>query len=390
MNAKMMLSNAGTWLKWHKGELLSAASLICGAGAVICAVTEAPNAKSHWDESKKQLGIYKDKKLMDESYSEQDYKQDLRKTTVSMVATGAKDMKKTLILEGASIIFGIAGAAVSHKAVCAATATATALASQLAFTEDAIEDIWGPEGLLKVREKRIVGLDKKVKAVDPETGKVEEKTVHITPPDMTILDRKCAALVKTLPIEAQAAFDLSRCVLIDEDNHWYKSCNGNIDMMIPALRNAYNNMNHFMWSDKGHGRIRLGQMIDFLDFEDCSESYEGSQRFNHNLMETCGIIDQPYAYDTISHKKIRVKGFDENGFATERYGEWTHKTVSFGEEQDKYFFSYPESVDKAYFIVDGKIILSLSYDGYIANLLTDDLTPERRRSAWLEDPSMEK
>ena len=128
-------------------------------------------------------------------------------------------------------------------------------------------------------------------------------------------------------------------------------------------------------------------MVDDLEFSDIN-----GPRWNQDILDMAGTVDMPKAYDMVAKKYITVKGFDDDGFVDDRkaYGEFTHKYLSYGTEQDKYFFARPEADDHPYFIIDGRVLLELSYDGNISNLGIGKVTPERKRSAWVENPEMEK
>lgn len=376
-----------SWAKYHRAGLLSGASLLFGAGAVAASFIESPKTHEDWAEGKKALGLIKEKRVTcSDTYSEEQYKKDLRKETINMVTTGAKNMKFTIILESLAIGTGIAGIAVGASQISSLTALATSATAALAFNEDAIRDIWGEEGLQKVREKKMTGVKKTVKEVNPETGKIEEKEIVEYCPDLAVLDANAAELISKLPPEAQAAFDLAHCVVIDEENENFRACNGNIDLLVPALKNALNQSNIQMWNSD-FMEIRLRHVISNLGFRDL-----GSERWNKSLLKNCGTIDSPTAYSWALKRNVKIKGFNDDGICTERYGEMTHKSLSFGEEQDRYLFSTPEmlTVDNPYFIVDGKLILDLSYDGIIEGLDATGGSKERKMSAWKENPISEK
>lgn len=378
MDIHRTLSNIGTYVKFHKGEICAIGAGVTSVAAVTAAIIEAPKARENMAANIKTM------KELDKN--SETYKKDLAKATAKTAGNAVRDLKFTIGFEVASVALTAIGCSSMRKTI---TSTSTALAgvtSLLALTEDAIESEYGSEGLNKIKMIRNSngGIAKTIKTIDPVTGEVHETEVREMAPDLEWLDLNAKELLEQQPAEVQAVFDPTSTVLLDDDSVLFRSCHGDLDLLDTALKCALDSSNHYMWM---HGRIRLRNMLDDLEFTSLN-----GRRFNQDIMDMAGTIDNPSAYDMISKKWIRVKGFDEAGKCEDRkkYGDYSHKYLSYGEDQDKFLFSRPEASDHPYFIIDGKILLQLSYDGNINNLLIGGISPERLASAWTEHPEMEK
>ena len=379
MDIRTMISNAVTWAKFHKGEICAFGAVACGVGATGCAIYESKKARERFAENKKQILTIRDNK------DSETYKKDLAMQALKTAGNAAFDMKFTLVCEAGMIIFTILGCSSMRKTITTVSANAAGLASLVALTEEAIRQEYGEEGLHKIKTIRAERqLPVTVKRYDPVSGESHEVKTTEPAPDLEWLDIAARDFLKTQPAEVQAYFDPTSTVLLDDDSILYRSCHGDLDLLTGALRTALDNSNHTLWMN---GRIRLRSMVDDLEFISLT-----GPRFNQDIMDMAGTIDCPTAYDMITKKYVRVKGFDEEGYALERkqYGDFTHKYLSYGEDQDRYLFANPEGSDKPYFIIDDKILLQLSYDGNINNLLIGGVSPERKASAWAEQPEMEK
>lgn len=379
MDIQRMASNVLAWTKYHKGELCAVGAFVTGAAAVGCAVVESKKARERFILNKENINEIRANK------DSETYKSDLAKATLKTVGNAAYDMKFTIGLEVLSGVLTFVGCSSMRKSISNLTVYSAGLASMLALTEEAVRQEFGEDGLKKVkliRETRPMPVT--VNKIDPATGETYKETTIEEFPDTEWLDLKAKGVLETLPPEVRMNFDPTCTVLLDEDSQLFRSCHGDVELINSTLKQTLRNMNHILWMK---GRIRLEQMIDELEF--MSTDYE---RFNPVIMDMAGVIDCPYAYDDVTKKKVKVRGFDDNGIVEDRkqYGEFTHKYLSFGEEQDKFIFSHPEYTDKAPFIIDGKWLLELSYDGNINHLQTTTVSWERKRSAFIEDPEMEK
>lgn len=372
------MSKVIDFCKFYKGEILTASSILFGAAAVGAAFVESPKCHMRLEENKetyrKIRSANPDAKKLDKEATKH-----IAKTAGNVVY----DMKFTLGFEALSIICACVGCRSMRKTITATTALATTALSTLAMTESSVESIFGEEGLRKVKAARMQPIKKVKEVVNSETGEIE-KQEYFESPDLSCLDYNAWEILRRQSPEVQAAHDPLSCVVIDDRNSTYRSCGGNIELMLPALRNALNQSNHTMWMD---GKIYLINELENLGFMDLHDS-----SFNRNLMEMLGTIDCPTAYDMVSKQTVNIKGFDSNGIATERgdYGEFTHKSLSFGVDQDKYLFGIPEHAEDAYFVIDGKLFLDLSYDGNIKQYLIGNVSPNRKMTAWHEEPWCEK
>ena len=379
------MSKVLKYLSYHKGEIFTGISLVAGAGAVVASFIEAPKARQHLRENRETFKTNRvripEGKTDPEKFKRSELVKHVGKTTKDF----AWDMKGTIICEAVSIGFGIAGCCEMRKAVKAASMAAASAASMLAMTEAAVKDVYGEEGFKKIAERRKSPIKISERRVNPVSGKVEDHEYTMDPPEEIILDQHVKDIVDQLPLEARAGIDLAHCVLIDNEVFAYRSTNGNIDVLAPTLKNAFLMMNKEMQIEKGEMTMR--RELEILGFMDTYDS----KRFNQTILKVAGTIDTPTAKDMVSGKTIRIKGFDLDGNATDRYGEYTHKQLSFGEDQDRWLFGSIEERDvNPWFIIDGKILLNLSYDGNTAELIPENVTVERKRSAWVENPEYEK
>lgn len=384
MSFSQVMSGVGSWIKFHKGEICAGGAIITGAAAVGFAIYETPTAQRRISSNKEQLRALKARKNEDPEYAKGDYRKDLAKQTAKTIGNAAYDYKGTVLCEAASIIFTVLGVRGMRKVI---TATSGALATTtgiLAMTEEAIRQEYGEDGLLKIKELRANPIRRISKEVNQETGEIEEREIIDMPPEMEWLDDNAREFLMNQPPEVRSRFDPTCTVLLDEGSHLFRTCHGDLDILTANIKNALQNSNITMWD---HGRIYMRSMINDLEFSDISGS-----RWNQDILDMAGTVDMPEAYDMVSKKYVKIKGFDEDGLVEDRkaYGEFTHKYLSYGVEQDKYFFARPEADDHPYFIIDGRILLELSYDGNIANYAIGKITSDRKRSAWREHPEIEK
>lgn len=384
MTFKQFLAGALAWAKFHKGEICAGGAIITGIGAVGFAIYETPKAQRRVKSNKEALDALKERKINDESYTDAQYRKDLAKASAKTVGNVVYDYKGTILCEAASIAFTIVGVRGMRKVI---TATSSALATTtglLAMTEEAIKAEYGEEGLQKIKELRSRPIHKVEKSINPETGEEIEREVTETPPDMEWLDANAREFLMEQSPEVRARFDPTSTILLDEGSHIFRTCHGDLDMLTANIKAALQRSNITMWD---RGRIYLRSMVDDLEFSDLS-----GPRWNQDILDMAGTVDMPEVYDMVAKKWIRAKGFDDDGIVEDRkaYGEFSHKYLSYGVEQDKYFFARPEASDRPYFIIDGKILLELSYDGNISNLSIGKVTSERKRSAWIEYPEIEK
>lgn len=384
MSFKQFMSGAWSFIKFHKGEICAGGAILTGLGAVGCAIYETPKAQRRITKNTEDLRALKVRKEEDPNYSATEYKKDLARQTAKTVGNAAYDYKGTILCEAASIIFTIVGVRGMRKVI---TATSGALATTtgiLAMTEEAIKQEYGEEGLLRIKELRANPIRKVHKEVDPETGDIQEREYIETPPDMEWLDENARDFLMQQSPEIRARFDPTCTVLLDEGSHLFKTSHGDLDILSANIKNALQNSNITMWD---RGRIYFRSMIDDLEFNDIS-----GPRWNQDILDMAGTVDMPEAYDMVQKKFVKIKGFDDDGIVEDRkvYGEFTHKYLSYGEDQDKFFFARPESTDHPYFIIDGRILLELSYDGNISNYAIGRVTKDRKRSAWTENPEIEK
>jgi hypothetical protein len=380
------MSRVGKTLSHYKGEILTGAGLIAGAGALVFSFFETPKARTHIAEHKKtfnEMRIRKHEGKTDKNLYKKEYLKELGVTAKDF----AWDMKGTIICEALSVGLGIAGCATMRKGITAASTTAASALGLLAMTEAAIKEEYGEEGFQKISERRNKPIKISERRVNPKTGEMEEHEYIMEPQEVEYLDDNVRKIVETLPEGARAGFDPAHCVVIDEGNITYRMTNGNLDLIVPTLQTAFRNINWEMQCRDGE--INLRRELDILGFADTR-----SDRFNQEILKVAGTIDTPTAKDLVTGKIIRVKGFNTDGTASDRYGEYTHKQISFGEDQDAYLFCDTITRESEYpnpwFIIDGKIILNLSYDGNTNELIPEKLTPERKRSAWIENPEYEK
>lgn len=384
MTFRQFLSGMLAWAKYHKGEICATGAVVCSIGAVGFAIYETPKAQRRIKSNKEEFNNLKLHRDSDEEYKVKQYKKDLAKHSAKTVGNVLYDYKGTIACEAASILFTVIGCKSMRKVI---TATSSALATTtgiLAMTEEAIRQEYGEDALLKIKELRSRPIHKKISVVNPETEEIEEKLETMTPPDTEWLDENARDFLMNQPAEVRARFDPTSTVLLDEGSQIFRTSHGDLDILTANIKGALKRSNMTMWKD---GRILLRAMVDDLEFLDMS-----GKRWNQDILNMAGTIDMPICYDYVSKKYIRTKGFDENGVVNDRkqYGEYTHKYLSYGEEQDKYFFARPEAEDHPYFIIDGRILLELSYDGNIAALGTGTVPNERKRSAWIENPEIEK
>lgn len=384
MTFKQFLAGAISWAKFHKGEICAGGAILTGLGAVGFAIYETPNAqrrvKSNTDEIKK----LKERRENDPEYTENQYRKDLAKASAKTVGNVAYDYKGTILCEAASIAFTIFGVRGMRKVITATSGALATTTGLLAMTEEAIRQQYGEEGLQKVKELRNRPIHKIEKSINPETGETVEREFIETPPDMEWLDANARDFLMEQSAEVRARFDPTCTVLLDEGSNLWRISHGDLDMLTANIKGALNRSNITMWD---RGRIFLRAMVDDLEFSDIS-----GPRWNQDILDMAGTVDMPEVYDMVSKKWIKTKGFDDTGIVEERkaYGEYTHKYLSYGVEQDKFFFARPEASDHPYFMIDGRILLELSYDGNISTLGIGKMTSERKRSAWIENPEIEK
>lgn len=384
MTFKQFLSGALSWMKFHKGEICAGGAILTGIGAVGFAIYETPNAQRRVKSNKAELDALRERKKNDPEYTDAQYRKDLAKASAKTVGNVAYDYKGTILCEAASIAFTIVGVRGMRKVI---TATSSALATTtglLAMTEEAIRQEYGEEGLAKIKEMRNRPIHKIEKSINPETGEEVEREVTETPPDMEWLDANAREFLMEQSPEVRAKFDPTCTILLDEGSHLFRTSHGDIDILTANIKAALNRSNITMWD---RGRIYLRTMVDDLEFSDLS-----GPRWNQDILDMAGTVDMPEVYDMVAKKWIKAKGFDDNGVVEDRkaYGEYTHKYLSYGEEQDKFFFARPEADDHPYFMIDGRILLELSYDGNISNLGIGKVSSDRKRQAWIENPEIEK
>lgn len=384
MNIKSMFENSKQYCSYHKGEICGIGSALFSVAAVGFALFEGEKARKDISEAKAEFLRIREEYHDENGNVIDGYGRVIAKHTAKMVGRTAYNLKGTLLCEAASITLMAIGIKSLSKSRNAAVALATSALSTLALTESSVESLFGADGLAKVKAQRLQPLKTEVKRIDPATGEEISKEIVEEGPELEYLDYNAWKILKEQPAEVQAAHDPLSCVVIDDRNSNFTACNGNIDYMLPALKNALDNSNHRMWMK---GKIYMEQMLSYLGFNDLDDG-----TFNRDLMEMLGTIDVPTAYDQVAKKYVRIKGFDEDGMVTNRpdYGEHSHKYLSYGADQDKYLFCRPEAGYDTHFIIDGKLFLDLSYDGNILQYRTGNVSVDRKRSAWVEEPIMEK
>lgn len=381
-------SNVGTWIKTNRSEILTTVGVCSSIAAVGFAYKESEKARYRVKKNKETLDEIK--KAHDAGdYTDAEYRKVLAKQLAKTAGNAAYDMKGTLICEGVAVTSLVASCVLGRKAYKGAAALASTALAYSAMLENGIKDQFGEEALRNIQKKpySIKKISKK-----NEDGTVEEEEVKIESPMIGAIDTKAEELCRLTGYPYSIG-----TILLDNRFSAYKSVGGKLEDLIRNLKFAQTEANNDMWMS-GKNKIK-----DTLDCLGLFASEKDS--FNMDLAEMIGTVDTPTAFDVLSNKPIKVPGFDDEGRAVERYGEYSHKYLSFGEELDKVINDYlvgnceEDDVERrlSYQMVtdprDNKqyILLDLSYDGNIANIVTSRaIVNERMASAWDENPEMLK
>ena len=367
MNLTRTFSNVSTTLKTYSPEIMVGAGIIMGIGSIVTAVMATPKAieaKKKCDEERAIIVKAKEdgKTALGEDYTEADYKKDIRNQAVRSVVAVGKNYILPACLGLGSITLNIASVSVLRNRYTAVAALATTTtAAFAAYRENVIADAGKVKDMEYLTGSKLK--KEKCKAVESHIEATEEgeKTVDdIVPYDTVFIDSRAEESL------ANSAMTYSPyTVIIDERNPIYASCNGNPYYMATRIDAALATCNRKLWST---GKIRL---IDILDELEVNRRTYGDS-INWEIAEMVGMIDAPEAYNLLTKKWEKTPGVETAG--DEAYGEYNHRSISFGNFDDEVFYNGREIKKHVDYIGEhigqkAAIYLDISCDGVIANKL---------------------
>lgn len=381
-------SNVGTWIKTNRSEILTTVGVCSSIAAVGFACKESEKAKYRLKKNKEELDEIK--KAHDAGdYTDAEYRKVLAKKLAKTAGNAAYDMKGTLICEGVAVTSLVASCVLGRKAYKSAAALASSALAYSAMLESGITEKYGADALRDIQKKPYAL--KKVKKTT-EDGKEVEEELKTDYTGSFAIDTKAEELCRLTGYPYSMG-----TILLDHRFSAYKSVGGKLEDVLRNLKLAQTEANEGMWCS---GKNKIADTLKCLGLYE----YE-KDSFNMELAEMIGTVDVPTAFDILQNKNARVPGFDENGKAVNRFGEYSHKYLSFGEEVDKVVNDYlvgnceEDDIERRLsyqMVTDPRnnksyILLDLGYDGNIANIVTDkSLVQERMVSAWDENPEMLK
>lgn len=356
------IENSWTWIKAHKGGICVTLGLAAGVGAVATTAWKTPamiNAKNEfYDVPVKRLKLNREKGTDENGnvYTEKEYRKDMSKALGKAALEVGKQAIIPTVLEAASIGLITYGYGSEHKERVAATMALGAMTA--AYNNLRNSD----NGMIEIESKN-------------ENGEVEIKKVSTPVPGA--IDKKVAeeSANGTLPVPA-GVFTIK----LDEEHPVWKTCNGNAVYMAMAVRKMRDDCNDILWR---RGRITMAEILTTLGFDRDRDK----DRFDWEMANMVGIIDQTKAYDLLTKQWVDIPGYTSED---RRFGDAEHKSVSFGPldwdyiyEAEKMPEDYPVG-DRTYYYLD------INCDGNIANLKIKHITEDGMLKRLEAHPELEK
>ena len=382
-------TNAKSWAKFHKPQILGVTGAVLGVGAFGSAIycTHKWGSDDYREMSLKHTELVRKRNCGEIS------QEDFRSASIKNIAKGsgklAKDYAVPVALEvGSLVCTGLAGheyrGRIKNYAAMAASAAAT-----IAMMQDNIKSEYGEEAVKKVMT---IPKTKKIEKKNEKGKKVVEEVPALDPKLMCV-----DQVAYEDSIKYGMPYSPTR-IRIDERFTMYNNADGEIQRLLFPLHCAKEMCKVDM---NNNGSITVWDILKTIGMES-----EASETINKSMASIYGIVDQPMAINRFTGEVENIPGFKPGTDIAERADglELTHKLISFGEAVDAMLEDYndydihgyrgdnPEVEMWAYDKETGHeyLYIDIATDGDITKYRLDDQPRDRKISAWTENPKSQQ